>query len=321
MTTMGKYRRLTRCSDQAGHFNILACDHRGNLRGRMTRAGRPIGDKGFREFKQDLLRALLPEATAVLADPEFGFGPGFAARNIPGGVGTLSPLEVTDYGAPPDEQGFTPIADWSVAKCARAGVDGVKLLLPYHPEAKSATAKREWVAQIVGECAAQDIPFFLEPIAYSMRVGERLTNAELRAAIVGIAAEFSVLGVDVLKLQFPVDAAQGDDEGEWRAACVEVDASCSVPWALLSAGVDYATFARQARVACAAGASGVIVGRAVWAEAVSLTGIERGDFLRSEGHARMAELAGICAKYGRPWVERVAPPEGCGRWYETYGAR
>ena len=122
-------------------------------------------------------------------------GPGFAARNIPGRVGTLSPLEVTDYGAPSDEQGFTPIAGWSVAKCARAGVDGVKLLLPYHPEAKSAAAKRGWVAQIVAECAVQDIPFFLEPIAYSMRVGERLTNAELRAAIVGIAAEFSVLGV------------------------------------------------------------------------------------------------------------------------------
>ena len=122
-------------------------------------------------------------------------------------------------------------------------------------------------------------------------------------------------------MQFPVDAAQSDDEGEWRAACAEVDAACSVPWALLSAGVDYTTFARQAQVACEAGASGVIVGRAVWAEAVSLTGAERGDFLWGEGRARMTELAGICAKYGRPWMERVAPPEGGGRWYETYGTR
>ena len=321
MTTLGKYRRLTRCSNEAGQFNILACDHRGNLRGRMTQDGQPIDDDGFRDFKQELLQTLLPEATAVLADPEFGFGPGFAERNIPGQVGTLSPLEVTDYGAPPDEQGFTPIAGWGVAKCARAGVDGVKLLLPYHREAKSAPAKREWVAQVVAECAAQDIPFFLEPIAYSMGAGERLTNVELRGAIVGIAAEFSALGVDVLKLQFPVDAAQSDDEDEWRAACAEVDAACAVPWALLSAGVDYATFARQARVACEAGASGVIVGRAVWAEAVPLTGAERGDFLRGEGRARMAELAGICAKYARPWMERVAPPEIRGRWYETYEAR
>ena len=315
MTKMGKYRRLTRCSSAAGHFNILACDHRGNLRGRLSQANQPIDDADFRDFKQELLRALLPEATAVLADPEFGFGPGFAARNIPGAVGVLSPLEVTDYDAPPTEQGFTPIAGWDVGKCARAGLDGLKLLLPYHPEAPRAAEKRAWVAQIVADCAAHDIPFYLEPIAHTLRPGARPSSTELRALVLGSAAEFSALGVDVLKLQFPVDATQSQDEGEWRAACEELDAVCTVPWALLSAGVDYATFARQARVACASGASGVIVGRAVWAEAIALQGRARAQFLRGEARARMAELANICAESAKPWMARVAPPLGSGRWY------
>ena len=320
MTTMGKYRRLTRCSNEAGQFNILACDHRGNLRGRMTQDGQPIDDDGFRDFKQELLQTLLPEATALLADPEFGFGPGFAERNIPGQVGTLSPLEVTDYGAPPDRQGFTAIPGWNIPKCIRSGVDGVKLLLPYHPSAVSAAAKRVWVSQIVTECSLWDIPFFLEPIVYSLKAGERLSNSELLGIMVEMVADFSAMGVDILKLQFPVDVSQNNDPDEWRLACAELDAACSVPWALLSAGVDYATFARQARVACEAGASGVIVGRAVWAEAVQLTGEERTDFLINVGRARMAELASICAKYARPWTERVAPPEGRGRWFETYKA-
>lgn len=315
---MGKYRRLTRCSNDTGHFNILACDHRGNLRGRMTQDGKPIDDAGFLVFKQDLLQALLTEATAVLADPEFGFGPGFARRNIPGRVGTLSPLEVTDYDAALDEQGFTGIPGWDVAKCARVGADGVKLLLPYHPKAPSAAAKRAWVAQIVADCASWDIPFYLEPIAHSPRADERLTNAELLTVMIEMVVEFGKLGVDVLKLQFPVDASQSTEESEWRTACAELDAACSVPWALLSAGVDYATFARQARVACAAGASGVIVGRAVWAEAVHLMRAERTRFLKDVGRARMAELAGICSDYGRPWMEHVPQPASRGGWYENY---
>ena len=82
-TTMGKYRRLTRCSSAAGHFHILAIDHRGNLRGRMARGGRPIDDRGFRDFKQDVLRALLPEATAVLADPAIWLRPRLRGAQYP----------------------------------------------------------------------------------------------------------------------------------------------------------------------------------------------------------------------------------------------
>lgn len=318
MTSIGKYRRLTRCSDAAGLFNILACDHRGNLRGRMVQDGQPIDDEGFTQFKQELLEALLPEATAVLADPEYGFGPGFAQRNIPGQAGTLSPLEVTDYDAPPDEQGFTEIPGWNIAKCIRSGVDGVKLLLPYHPRAESAAAKKEWVSQIVAQCSLWDLPFFLEPIVYSLHPDERIANRDLLAVMMEMAADFSDMGVDVLKLQFPVDVSVNMDESEWRSACVELDAACSVPWTLLSAGVNYEIFARQARVACEAGASGVIVGRAIWTEAVSLIGEERIQFLSSVGRARMAELAEIVAHHGRPWMERIAPPESHGSWFENY---
>ncbi len=42
------------------------------------------------------------------------------------------------------------------------------------------------------------------------------------------------------------------------------NAASSAPWILLSAGVDFDEFAIQVRIACTAGASGFLAGRAVW---------------------------------------------------------
>jgi sulfofructosephosphate aldolase len=43
-----------------------------------------------------------------------------------------------------------------------------------------------------------------------------------------------------------------------------------VPWAVLSAGVDHATFLGQVETAMAHGASGVIAGRSLWKDCISL---------------------------------------------------
>ncbi|MBZ0307911.1 MAG: tagatose-bisphosphate aldolase, partial [Anaerolineae bacterium] len=83
----------------------------------------------------------------------------------------------------------------------------------------------------------------------------------------------------------------------------------AVPWTLLSAGVDYPTFRRQTEFACRAGASGVIVGRAVWAEAVRLQGEARDHFLSHEAAARIRELGELCAAYGTDWRQKVSLTE------------
>ncbi|MGV2434686.1 MAG UNVERIFIED_CONTAM: hypothetical protein LVT10_07200 [Anaerolineae bacterium] len=63
-----------------------------------------------------------------------------------------------------------------------------------------------------------------------------------------------------------------------------------MPWALLSAGASFEIFLRQAEMACQHGASGVIVGRAVWAEAVKLPPQERISFLQTTGAQRNATI-------------------------------
>ncbi len=320
MTTIGIYRHISQCSTPAGHLIVLAIDHRANLRGALDQhASTPTTDAQFTGFKQQIIQHLLPAASAVLTDPSFGIGPGIAERTIGGHQGIIAPIEVTDYDADPSQSAIKFIPGWSVAKIKLAGGAGVKLLINYHPDAPNAAQLREVVEQVVVECARYHLPFFLEPITYSLNPQQPLPSAERRQIVVDMARTFSAMDVDILKLQFPVDSKQETDESIWQAACEEVDAATTVPWTLLSAGVDFATFATQARIACAAGASGVMVGRAVWAETTELQGADRTDFLQTVARQRMTKLAQICAENARPWFERVETPDSPLNWYERYG--
>jgi tagatose 1,6-diphosphate aldolase len=319
MTTFGKYRHLAQCSTAGGHFTILAIDHRDNLLNSLNQVGsQPLTADQFSAFKQQVMRHLLPVSSAVLADPAFGFGPGVSSGTISGQVGFLSPLEETDYTSHPSQRATNFIQGWSVAKIKRCGGSGVKLLLYYHPGAANAQAQQDLVARVVEDCAKHDIPLFVEPIAYSLDTAKSLDNAELRQIVVQSALTFSTMGIDVLKVEFPLDVKREPDESVWRAALADLNAACSVPWALLSAGTDYTTFKRQVQLACEAGASGVMAGRAIWSEAVSLRDAERDQFLAETACHRMQELSAICAAYGTSWREKVSAPIVDSTWHERY---
>jgi tagatose 1,6-diphosphate aldolase len=319
MTTMGKYRLLSHASTSLGHFSILAIDHRANLLERLNQiSSTPLTDEDFADFKILLMKHILPSASGLLADPGSAIGKGIAHRLIQGHQGIIAPIEVTDYNIHPNQRDMNWIPNWSIAKLKRMGGSGVKMLLPYHPKSDSADYKRGIVEQVIEQCTEHDIPLYLEPIAHPLDSEQVLSNAELLDVVLEMATTFSAMGADVLKMQFPVDAKQSDDEDEWHIACDKLNAACTVPWALLSAGVTYDTFERQAKIACQAGASGVIVGRAVWAEAVELQGNERVEFMKNTAKQRMETLAQICADHAQPWFERVTVPDNHVTWYEAY---
>lgn len=314
MISYGKARHLQRCS-QDGKFVVLAIDHRNNLLSELQHMNHPITDSEFASFKRQVAGALLRHATGLLIDPAYGVGDAIYTDTLPASHGLLAPLEETDYDRHPSERELNFIEGWSIEQIKLVGGDGVKLLLYYHPDAPSAATIRDRVQQIVEQCARLQIPFFLEPIAYALDSKKQLSNQELREVLVESARTFSEMGVDILKLQFPVDANQSEDEAEWRSACEELDTACTVPWALLSAGVTYETFRRQTQIACETGASGVIVGRAVWAEAVRLQGDKRQQFLTQTAAARMAELKKIVMLRAQPWHDRLSMSEPTPDWY------
>ena len=314
MPNLGLFRHLTQCSGADGTFCILALDHRDNLIAELQKHHTPpIDYEDVVDFKTSVAR-LAACATAVLIDPDYG-ARALVDGAIPGGVGTLAPLEVTDYRPHPSQRKPRFIPDWGVTKLKRAGFSGAKLLLYYHPDADDAEEKTTTVDRIVAECDREQVPLYLEPITYSPDPSRELDNTQRRKAVIAAAQHFSRRGVSIMKMEFPLDVKAEPDEQVWADALGELNEACDAPWALLSAGVSYDVFVRQARLACQAGASGVIAGRAVWADAVALSAPERERFVDTEGKRRVNELREICRTFATPWKKKAASPELPQGWY------
>ena len=118
-----------------------------------------------------------------------------------------------------------------------------------------------------------------------------------------------------MKMEFPVDIRTCDDRNIWQEACLELSAASKIPWVLLSAGVNYKEYIDQVEIACEQGASGIAVGRAVWKEAVSLSGKERQTFLSTIARDRMHTLNNLCRVAGKPWTDFYQPPGIGENWY------
>lgn len=313
---IGKWRRLQQASSCQGTFSILAIDHRGPLRRTLEKESPGIDvDDVIIALKQDAVRALGPVSSAVLLDPETGAGQCLASGALSGQTGLIVALDTGSSGDPRKrETGL--ISGWSVEQACRLGAAGVKLLIYYHPDAPEAAVCEKLVETIGQECARQEMPLFLEPLSYcpNEKLGT-LPSAARQEAVVETARRLVPLGVDVLKAEFPVDVVQEPDEDNWRQACEQLSAACSVPWVLLSAGVSFDTFLRQTRIACAAGASGVMVGRAVWKEAVTGDMLARNHFLNGVARERMRRLRTLCDALGRPFTDVYERPAPAPNWY------
>jgi tagatose 1,6-diphosphate aldolase len=314
---IGKLRGLQQCASPDGTFAVLALDHRQGLR-RALRPSAPasVTDEELIEFKLALTRALGQAATAVLLDPEYGAAQAIAAGCLPRSAGLVVALEATGYAGDPSARESRVLDGWSAAKARRMGASAVKLLVYYHPESATAAAIEDFVRAVAADCAGQDLPFMLEPLSYPLDPAERQVPAADRCRVVVETARRLVMpGVEILKAEFPLDCAAQPDEADWRAACAALSAASPAPWILLSAAIDFETYYRQVSVACAAGASGCAVGRAVWKEAIGLRGPERDAFLRDVARPRLARLQALCAERARPWSDFFASPPVDSRWY------
>jgi tagatose 1,6-diphosphate aldolase len=107
-----------------------------------------------------------------------------------------------------------------------------------------------------------------------------------------------------LKLQFPVDRQHEPKEAVWRAACAELSDASPVPWVLLSAGDPFGVYKTQLQIACEAGCSGFMAGRALWSEVATAKECERTAFLEETVAPRMEELNQIADRYGHSWQRK-----------------
>ena len=208
------------------------------------------------------------------------------------------------------------------------GASAVKLLVYFRPDLKDIASKQlDLVARLADQCIEEDIAFLVEPVSYPIEGSGTSSEkfAEIKPGLViETARQITALPIDVLKAEFPADIKFEQDEGMLLGLCQELNQASRVPWVLLSAGVDFDSFKKQVGIACKAGASGFLAGRALWQEGAQISSRkERMSFFQNTAAPRLKNLAEIADSYGRPWYSRLGAEndrftplaEG---WYRSY---
>ena len=308
--SIGKVRGLQQIANPDGIFTICAMDHRGSLRS-MIDEEHP-GEVNYEEMverKLELCSSLAKYASAVLLDPIFGAAQCISHSVLPNNTGLLVSIEATGYTGGKERRITRLLDGWSVDKIKRMGASAVKILVYYRPDLKQLASKQlNTVSMVATECIKYDLPFLVEPVSYP--IGNEINNprefANLKEQLViETAREITALPIDVLKAEFPADLHYKQDKPELINLCHKLDVTSQVPWVILSAGVDFELFRQQVEIACQAGASGFLAGRAIWQEAMHIDDArERVKYLSTVGADRLKVLTEIASKYAVPWYKK-----------------
>ena len=278
---------LAAIADADGTLAIIAMDQRNTLRRMFTAVGVEATIDDLRQAKIDVAQHLTPHATGILLDPDFG---------VPAVLVAAEPSDRGTYNGEPrthriPEQNATWVRDM--------GGHAVKFLVMMNPartigagEPDLTAETLQVVREVVEDCRAVGIPSVIENLIYALPGSEPMTLQQREDAIVESAVLLTELNPDLLKLEYPGSAA----------ACRRLADVLTVPWAVLSAGVDFDTFTDVIRVSCDdGGASGFIAGRSVWKESIGLVGEERQTFLSEVAVPRLTNLREAIAGRARPW--------------------
>ncbi|MFD4704907.1 tagatose-bisphosphate aldolase [Gottfriedia sp. NPDC058432] len=323
--TKNKLEALKRLSDENGIIGALAIDQRGSLKKMITSGGTShVGDEGIIRFKELVSEELTPYSTAILLDPEYGL-PAAKARNKDSGL--IVAYEKTGYDA--SEVGRLPdlLTEWSVKRLKEVGADAIKFLLYYDcdEDEKINKYKHVYMERVGSECAAEDLPFFLEIVTYDAKNDDVKSKAYAKVKphkVIEAMKEFSKpqYKVDVLKVEVPVDMNFVDvySEGEFvfskeEAAFFfkEQSKATHLPFIFLSAGVSAKLFQETLKFAKDSGSTfnGVLCGRATWKDGVApfaINGEQAGrDWLKETGKRNTEELSFVLKETANSWFAKV----------------
>jgi tagatose 1,6-diphosphate aldolase len=319
----GKRKGLEAVSDSHGVIAAVAIDQRSALRTLFARAlgiaPENVHAEKLIQFKEAVSRILTPHASAILLDPEYGLS---ASRQRAKSAGLLLAYEKTGYDKKVPGRLPSLLEYWSVPRLVEAGADCVKVLLYYsnYSSMEINETKQALVMQVGADCAAADIPFFLELVSYAEGLEEKsIEFARVKPAVVTAGmAEFSKprYRVDVLKVGIPVNLVHVENSPagaetlytrqEAKRHFLQAAQASGVPFLYLSEGVSNATFQFGLELAAEAGApfSGVLCGRATWKDGVTVL-VESGmaaleAWLGREG-VRSIENINRLVQFATPW--------------------
>lgn len=321
----GKFAGINACANEQGIIAAAAMDQRGSLKKAIAKArgdGGTATNEDMSTFKTIGTKILTQYASAILMDPEYGIE---AIRQRAPGTGVLLAYEKTGYDA--SVKGRLPdlLPEWSVRRLVELGASAIKILLYINPfdDASINSVKYAFIERVGAECAALDVPFFLEPLAYDDEVGDEKSFAFAKVKpkyVTAYMAEFSKprYGVDVLKVEVPINmkytsgtrAFAGETAYTRQEALQlfrEAASATSLPFIYLSAGVSDEVFRETLELAAEAGTpfAGVLCGRATWQDGIPVYA-QKGigaleEWLEDRGVQNIKALNAVLAQGAKPW--------------------
>lgn len=270
----------------SGGFAMLAVDQREALRDMMSRArSAEISDADMTDFKVSAAQALTPYASAVLVDPEFGWDAVVERAAVDPSCSLITAADrfVAGNGEFVREASFDTSLDYAAMK--RQGAKALKLLVLWR-EDQDPQQRVDEVRRFVAACRELDLVSVIEPVARGRWDG---APSDVEAGVLAAAKELGSLGADIYKAEVPFKGAESDDRV--HDACRELTDSIDGPWVVLSSGVDADRFPEAVGIACRAGASGFLAGRAVWASVLGAASVD--DELRTTSIPRLERLGQI----------------------------
>lgn len=231
-----------------GKYLMLALDHRGSFR-RYINPSDPgkVTDNVLIKTKAMIIEALEDQFSGVLLDPDWGM-PAYKSKNKP----YLLCLEKTGY-VENDGEKITEL-QYSARQLKEWGASGVKLLIYFNPEAKSARQQIKTAQTALADSHKNKLPLFLEIVTYGDK--KKNNRSELVLDSVKMFLKNNI-APDVWKLEYPGN----------KKSCEKITGLVGkTPWILLTGGATYKVFVKQLQDAVAAGAVGFLAGRALWQE-------------------------------------------------------
>lgn len=295
-------RGLQQICGPDGNIMVIACDQRGSMRKLLASdeaAQKRITDAQLGDVKADVTQYLAAEAPCILLDPACAVPRVVDEGILPRDVALLIGLDATGHDTSPEGYYISRLVPGITARKVRAlGGTGGKLLVylrPDHPEANASNL--EIVRQCVADFAAEDVLLVVEFLTYALP-GE--DPATYKVKFPTLCEQGSKLcldaGAKVLKIPFPGTAE----------ACANITKMAgSVPWSVLSAGVDHATFLGQVEIAMANGAAGIIAGRSLWKDCVSFDRDKQRELLTNKAVPRLRELQAVLKRFPRKNVKQA----------------
>ncbi len=262
---------------------MLALDHRGSL-AKMIPSSIPEEKKHetIVHVKKMLMEALSPYYSGVLFDSDYGLSAYESLKSVPSVLDKpyMMCIEKTGY-TDTNHERLTQL-EYSVKELKAKGAMGVKLLLFFHPDAKTAEDQIKLTRDVFDQCKEEGLPFFLEILNYSMDSGS-YDPSILVPRSVKIFLDRGIKA-DVFKLEFPGNAS----------ACQQVTQMLGdTPWILLTKGDTYEGFVSSLKVAAANGAKGFLAGRSIWQDISHLDVSEWESFIKTVVVDRFKEIVSL----------------------------